>query len=281
MLHSAGVSFGGVRPSSVASQPVGQGATPIQKHPFAPGTSPDQDYHPPFFYHPIYQNELLRGGSSLPPHLFFYNIRMNSSPQEDRDNISNQPEFIVSSGKTRSSFFIVNRSLELNTARRPTERHDRSSVSILTEHLVFTPKFRGKVLQGRVAAECERTIRDVCKELDIKVIQIAVNPEHVHIQLQHPPKLSLSEIVGKLKANSSRELRRQFPHLKKWCKKALWSRGFFVISVGHDNQVVQRYIESQKTNHDSSGLKGSIGRLPNAIGRPDDTLNGGNSSEVN
>lgn len=157
------------------------------------------------------------------------------------------------------------------------KRHDRSSVSMLTEHLVITPKYRSKVLKGRVAVECERIIREVCGELDIEVIQIAVRPEHVHILLQHPPKLSISKIVEKVKSLSSGRLRRQFPHLKKWCSKALWSRGYHAESIGHGHDVVRRYIQSQGTNHGSSGGVGNVGRSPNMVGLPDDTLNGGKS----
>jgi len=57
-------------------------------------------------------------------------------------------------------------------------RHDRHTVSLLTDHLVFTPKYRGKVLLGDVAEVAEEIIRETCKELDIKVIDMAVNIDH-------------------------------------------------------------------------------------------------------
>ncbi|KAF5436786.1 putative transposase [Candidatus Methanophagaceae archaeon] len=58
-------------------------------------------------------------------------------------------------------------------------RHDRHTVSLLTDHLVFSPKYRGKVLEGEVAEAAEEIIRETCKERDIEVIDMAVNVDHV------------------------------------------------------------------------------------------------------
>jgi len=57
-------------------------------------------------------------------------------------------------------------------------RHDRHTVSLLTDHLVFSPKYRGKVLLGEVAEAAEEIIRETCKELDIQIIDMAVNVDH-------------------------------------------------------------------------------------------------------
>ncbi len=58
-------------------------------------------------------------------------------------------------------------------------RHDRHTVSLLTDHLVFSPKYRGKVLEGEVAEAAEEIIRETCKEQNIEVIDMAVNVDHV------------------------------------------------------------------------------------------------------
>jgi len=65
-------------------------------------------------------------------------------------------------------------------------RHDRHTVSLLTDHLVFSPKYRGKVLLGDVAEVAEGIIRETCKELDIEVIDMAVNVGHVHHFIKNP-----------------------------------------------------------------------------------------------
>ena len=88
-------------------------------------------------------------------------------------------------------------------------RHDKHTVSLLTDHLVFSPKYRGKVLLGEVA---EEIIRENCEELDIEVIDMAVGVDHVHLFIKNPfrkslygktlcspPKYSVSWIAKRLK----------------------------------------------------------------------------------
>jgi putative transposase len=65
-------------------------------------------------------------------------------------------------------------------------RHDRHTVSLLTDHLVFSPKYRGKVLLGDVAEVAEEIIRENCKEFDIEIIDMAVNVDHVHLFIKKP-----------------------------------------------------------------------------------------------
>ena len=60
-------------------------------------------------------------------------------------------------------------------------RHDRHTVSLLTDHLVFSPKYRGKVLEGEVAEAAEEIIRETCEELDIEIIDMAVSVDPVHL----------------------------------------------------------------------------------------------------
>jgi putative transposase len=69
-------------------------------------------------------------------------------------------------------------------------RHDRHTVSLLTDHMVFSPKYRGKVLVGDVAMLAMAIIKKTCMELDIEVIDIAVKPDHVHLSIKYSPKHS-------------------------------------------------------------------------------------------
>lgn len=117
---------------------------------------------------------------------------------------------------------------------------------MLTDHMVFTPKYRGRVLVGPVARECGRQIRRACLALDVDVLDLAVAADHVHLFVRHPPRLSPSVLAEKIKSQTSRELRRQFPHLKRWCPKALWAPGCYHGSVGQGFEVVEKYISSQR-----------------------------------
>ncbi len=112
-------------------------------------------------------------------------------------------------------------------------RHDRHTVSLLTDHMVFSPKYRGKILVGDVALALDGIIHKTCKDLNIEIIDMAVNVDHVHLFIKYPPKYSVSYIAKRIKGRSSRELRTAFPHLKEWCSKSLWAPSCFHGSVGH------------------------------------------------
>jgi len=123
--------------------------------------------------------------------------------------------------------------------------HDRHTVSLLTDHTVFSPKYRGEILVGDVALAVEGIIRMTCKEMKIEIIDMAVNVDHVHLFIEYPPKYSVSFIAKKIQGRSSRILRQNFPHLKEWCKDHLWAPGCYHGSVGHGWEVVVKYIGTQ------------------------------------
>ncbi|MCK4475998.1 MAG: IS200/IS605 family transposase [Methanophagales archaeon] len=140
-------------------------------------------------------------------------------------------------------------------------RHDNHTVSLLTDHLVFSPKYRGKVLLGEVAEVAEEIIRNLSlekkalpkkqgkrygEELDIEVIDMAVNADHVHLFIKYPPKYSVSWIAKRIKRKSSKLLRDRFQHLREWCPDHLWAPSCYHGSVGHGWEVVEKYISGQK-----------------------------------
>jgi putative transposase len=141
--------------------------------------------------------------------------------------------------------------------KRKELRHDRHTVSLLTDHMVITPKYRGKILVGEVGFLTEAIIRKTCKQMDIKIIDIFVNIDHVLLFIQYPPKYSVSFIAKKIKGRSSRILRQHFPHLKEWCKDHLWAPGCYHGSVGQGWEVVEKYIG---TSH-NLGHKKSIKKI--------------------
>jgi putative transposase len=125
-------------------------------------------------------------------------------------------------------------------------RKERHTVSMNTEHLVFSPKFRGKVLGGNVGIRCEEVISEICDDMGIEIIEMAVAEDHVHLFIEYPPKYSQSEIANRIKGKSSRILRKEFPHLVKWSPKALWAPSCFHGSVGHGGNLVETYVKCQK-----------------------------------
>lgn len=125
-------------------------------------------------------------------------------------------------------------------------RHDHHTVSMLTDHLVFCPKYRRPVLVGDIADECHILLCKILYELDCEVIRLAVAPDHVHIFYKYPPKYSVSYIAHRLKGATSRILRQKFPELREQVKtSSLWARSCFHGSVGHGWDVVETYIRHQ------------------------------------
>jgi len=126
-------------------------------------------------------------------------------------------------------------------------RRDRHTVSSLTDHMVFSPKYMGKLLMGDVVMVAEAIIRKTCNELDIEFIDTAVNPDHVHIFIRYPPKYSVSYISKMIKGRSSSVLRKEFPHLKEWCGDHLWTQSCYHDSMGAGWDVVEKYISAHNT----------------------------------
>ena len=139
-------------------------------------------------------------------------------------------------------------------------RHDRHTVSLLTDHIVFSPKYRGNILvEKTIALVVEGIIRKICeREMKIKIIDMAVNVDHVHLFIEHPPKYSVSFIAKRIKGRSSRELREAFPHLKEWAGIGPWAPSCFPGSVGHGWEVVERYIRNQEKPNAKSLYTGSV-----------------------
>jgi putative transposase len=125
-------------------------------------------------------------------------------------------------------------------------KHNRHSASMLAEHLVFCPKYRGAILKQDVREYVRKVISDICGEMGLEIISLAVGMDHVHIFYRYSPRYSVSEIAQRIKGKSSKLIRERFPELKEWCEGSLWAPGCFHGSVGHGSDVVERYIKSQE-----------------------------------
>jgi len=112
-------------------------------------------------------------------------------------------------------------------------------------HVVWCPKYRRRVLGGRVAARLRELIEQKATEKGWEIIAVEVMPDHVHLFVKHEPKASASYVANQFKGYTSRVLREEFPHLRSRMP-TLWSSSFFVASVGAVSaDTVQRYIDTQ------------------------------------
>ena len=115
-------------------------------------------------------------------------------------------------------------------------------------HIVWTTKYRYRILQGKVAERLRELIRQGCEARSITIIQGAIGKEHVHLLLSCPPNLSVSQIVQYLKGRSSKLLQEEFKELKKrYWGQHLWATGYFCRTVGTvTEEMIKRYIKNQK-----------------------------------
>ena len=129
--------------------------------------------------------------------------------------------------------------------------------SWLTVHLIFATKYRYKVLAGDVQVRCRALMMQDCNAMDIRILKGVVSSDHVHMHIEYPPKLSVSEISKQLKGRSSVKLQKEYSHLKKryWGRR-FWSRGFGAFSTGNiTDEMVQEYIEGHRKNpNDNSDI---------------------------
>jgi putative transposase len=125
-------------------------------------------------------------------------------------------------------------------------QRDEHRVHLIVYHLVWTPKRRKPVLTGDIAKDCRILIGQKCEERGWTVVELAIQPDHVHLFVRAFPDTSASEIVKECKGITSFELRRKYPAVLKKLP-SLWTRSFFAATAGNVSQaVIQKYIEAQK-----------------------------------
>lgn len=113
-------------------------------------------------------------------------------------------------------------------------------------HMVFTTKYRLPLLDGDVARLVGDCIEQKARQLGVDVQALAVQPDHVHLVLALPRTLSVARLAKHMKGFSSYTARREHPHLRDECPKALWGRRYFTCSVGsRAKRAVQQYVEKQ------------------------------------
>ncbi len=124
-------------------------------------------------------------------------------------------------------------------------QRDEHRVHLIAYHLVWTPKRRKAVLMGDVAKDCRMLLEAKCRERGWQIIELAIQPDHIHLFVRAWPTTPASDIVKECKGIISFELRRKYKHLLKL--PSLWTRAYFAATVGDVSQaVIERYIAAQK-----------------------------------
>ena len=117
-----------------------------------------------------------------------------------------------------------------------------------TYHIVWTPKYRFKVLKDMVADSLEDRIRAICEWKEVEIMELNIQPDHVHMLCSIPPKLSVSEFMGILKGKTAIMMFKSYTSLRKkpYWGNHFWSRGYFVSTVGLDEEKIKNYVKYQE-----------------------------------
>ena len=133
-------------------------------------------------------------------------------------------------------------------------RHSGHSVYRTEYHIVWIPKYRYRILNPGVKAYLAKLLPIVIKEIPgCEAIEFNIQVDHIHMVMIIPPKYSVSEVVGRIKGVSASRLRKRFGWLRKRYQRenAVWSPGYFVSTIGIDEDKIIRYVQWQ--GHQDSG----------------------------
>ena len=126
-------------------------------------------------------------------------------------------------------------------------------------HIVFAPKYRRKVIYGKLRKEIGEIIRKLCNEKKVELLEAEACPDHIHILVSIPPYLSVAQFMGYLKSKSALMIFDRHAELKyRYGKRNFWARGYFVDTVGKNERAIREYIRNQLEEdymHDQISMK--------------------------
>ena len=137
-------------------------------------------------------------------------------------------------------------------------RKGSHSTHDLKVHLVWCTKYRHKALQQDVACRIRDLLRQICEANDIQIVKGHVSKDHIHLYVSYPPKLSVSEMIKRLKGRSSKMIQAEFPELgAKFWGRHFWGIGYAGFSSGTvTDQTIQEYLERHIDKDDGFTVDG-------------------------
>ena len=114
-------------------------------------------------------------------------------------------------------------------------------------HIVFIPKYRRKVLYGELRKHLGEIIRRLARQKECEIEEGHLMPDHVHIMISIPPKYAVAQVMGYIKGKSAIHIARRFGGIRRnFTGQSFWARGYFVSTVGRDEEVIRQYIQHQE-----------------------------------
>ena len=113
-------------------------------------------------------------------------------------------------------------------------------------HIVFIPKYRQKVIYGKLRSKIGTILRELCRQKGVELLEGKAMSDHIHLCLSIPPKYSVSQVVGFLKGKSAIRVHRELLGERRMTGLHFWAKGYCVSTVGYDEAAVRRYIREQE-----------------------------------
>jgi putative transposase len=122
------------------------------------------------------------------------------------------------------------------------------SIYYCVYHIVWTPKYRYRILKDILADMVEDKVKTISEWKGVEVLELNVQPDHVHLVCNIPPKLSVSDYMGIVKGKTAIMMFKSFHSLKQkpYWGNHFWARGYFVSTVGIDEEKIKRYVKYQE-----------------------------------
>ena len=120
-------------------------------------------------------------------------------------------------------------------------------------HVVIIPKYRRKVLYGRLRRKIAVILRELCRQKGIELVEGHLMPDHVHMCLSIPPKYSVAHTIGFLKGKSAVRIHRELLSERRMTGLHFWATGYSVSTVGLDEAQIRRYIRDQEKRDSKQG----------------------------
>lgn len=113
-------------------------------------------------------------------------------------------------------------------------------------HIVFAPKYRRKIFYAQKRYDIGKILRELCKWKQVHIIEAEVCPDHVHMLVEIPPKMSVSGFMGFLKGKSSLMVYERWSNIKfKYRNREFWCKGYYVDTTGKNARIIAEYIKNQ------------------------------------
>lgn len=123
-------------------------------------------------------------------------------------------------------------------------QHEQHTVHLIVYHIIWCPKRRRSILRGEIARRLEQLVNEVAGEHNWEVLNLSIQPDHVHLFIRSNPYTVPTDIARLIKGRSSHVLREEFPYLQRM--PSLWTRSTFYSTAGNvSSETIQKYIERQ------------------------------------